>query len=442
VKTSNNSLLGKCLGFGARWTSLLIVSGVLIPVTIWPPYTNGPPIRSDGVGYHLWTRALLQGNFTFCQWRSDLDQVAAISFVDTSRGVCQDKFPPGLALLRFPIMAPLIIKKNGPLISHSEHEASLILGAVMLALICALLVSCSRLLGASLWAAHFSLLTYVFGTGLFHYATYDGSFTHIYTASLFALLIWLWIRARSSGLHLPALALGVITFFLVLIRNTNVFLLGLLMIGDLVIHCKHRGMKMGIRQSIATSWPSFGGIGTGLVVQFTYNFYATHTFTISSYGSEHFVFSRPMQWAVLVSYERGLFTYYPIVALALAVGLIVRKSRPSAIWFAVILACFTLIYGFWHSWALGGGFGHRGFVELMPMGVPIFAVSLSELRTRFRIVAVAISILAVFVTIELLLGYWSWSLPIAGTTRVVYWSHVIGKKSLLSRVAHRLGISA
>jgi hypothetical protein len=148
-----------------------------------------------------------------------------------------------------------------------------------------------------------------------------------------------------------------------------------------------------------------------------------------------------MQWAVLVSYERGLFTYYPTVAVALALGLIIRKSRASAIWFAAILAWFTLMYGFWHSWALGGGFGHRGFVELMPMGVPIFGVSLSELRKPYKPVAIAFSLVAVFVTIELMLGYWSWTLPIAGTTRLVYWSHVIGKHSLLWRAAHRLGVA-
>jgi hypothetical protein len=297
------------------------------------------------------------------------------------------------------------------------------------------------MLNTSLWAAHCSVLAYVFGTGLFHYATYDGSFSHIYSAFVFASLIWFWVRTRSAGSRLPAFPLGLIGFFLVLIRNTNVFLIVFLIIGDLVIRSKQRGVRMGIRQSIANSWPALVGSAIGFFFQLGYNFYATNTVTLSSYGSEHFVFNRPMQWAVLVSYERGLFTYYPTVAVALALGLIIRKSRASAIWFAAILAWFTLMYGFWHSWALGGGFGHRGFVELMPMGVPIFGVSLSELRKPYKPVAIAFSLVAVFVTIELMLGYWSWTLPIAGTTRLVYWSHVIGKHSLLWRAAHRLGVA-
>jgi hypothetical protein len=441
VKISDDSPFRKFFGFTERWASLIAVCCVLILVTIWPPYTNGPPIRSDGVGYHLWTRALLQGNFTFCQWRTELDRVGAISFVDPSRGICQDKFPPGLALLRFPIMAPLV-KIDGPLISHGEHEASLVLGAVTLALVCALLLLCSRELGIPLWAAHFSLLAYVFGTGLFHYATYDGSFSHIYSAFVFASLMLLWVRARSGGSQIPPLPLGVIGFFFIAIRNTNVFLIALLLIGDLIIYSKQRGVRMGTRRSIANTWPALVGMAAGLFLQLGYNFYATQTLTISSYGSEHFEFNRPMQWAVLVSYERGLITYYPIVAVALVLGFIVRRSRANAIWFAAILTCFTLIYGFWHSWALGGGFGHRGFVELMPMGVPIFAVSLSELRSRYKISAIVIGILAVFVTIELMSGYWSWTLPIAGTTRSVYWSHVIGKHSLLWRLAHRMGATA
>lgn len=155
LKTSESSTFRKFIGFTERWLSLLVLCCVLIPVTVWPPYTNGPPIRSDGVGYHMWTRALLERNFKFCQWKSELDKVGAISFVDLNRGVCQDKFPPGLALLRFPIMAPLVKSSNGPLISHSEHEASLFLGAIMLGSVCALLLSCSRILNTSLWAAHF-----------------------------------------------------------------------------------------------------------------------------------------------------------------------------------------------------------------------------------------------------------------------------------------------
>ena len=48
-----------------RWGSLLIVVAILVPVTLFQPYRNGPPIRSDGAGYHLWTRVLLEGDLSF-----------------------------------------------------------------------------------------------------------------------------------------------------------------------------------------------------------------------------------------------------------------------------------------------------------------------------------------------------------------------------------------
>jgi hypothetical protein len=45
----------------------LLLLLTLIVVTWVQPYRNKPPIRSDGVGYHIWTHALLTLDFSFCQ---------------------------------------------------------------------------------------------------------------------------------------------------------------------------------------------------------------------------------------------------------------------------------------------------------------------------------------------------------------------------------------
>jgi hypothetical protein len=250
-----------------RWASLVVVVAVLLLVTLKPPYHNGPPIRSDGVGYHLWTKAFLERNITssFCKW-PELSKHGAISWEDRQRGVCLNKYPPGMALLRFPIMGPLVNRnKNGPLVSEAEHRASLLLGAAMLVVVCALTLTCTRMLAVPAWCAHLSVLTIIFGSGLFHYATYDGGFTHIYSAALFTLLMWLWLRHRLRDAPLPWTALVLIAFFLVLIRPTNLLALAILCAGHAWQKWREARAESlrDITRDISFIARRFGRLGTG-----------------------------------------------------------------------------------------------------------------------------------------------------------------------------------
>ncbi len=159
---------------------------------------------------------------------------------------------------------------------------------------------------------------------------------------------------------------------------------------------------------------------------------------MSSYDNERFYFDRPMQFSVLFSYERGLFTYYPVVAVVLLCAFAVPGTRRAAAWFAALIALYATIYGFWLSWMLGAGFGHRGFVELMPIGVVLFAVALTELKGRSRRVASAFAFGSALVTVQLMAGYWGGSFPYEGAIPEIYWSHVLGPRSLPYRALESL----
>ena len=424
--------------FAKRWASCIVLLVVLVPVTLRPPYSNRPPIRSDGLGYHLWTRAVLDRDLSFCQYRDLLKGVGALSREDAARGICQNKFPPGLALLRFPVMAALVDRTPGaPVVSTAEHQANLILSALALLGVCAVCLRSCLLLSVRPWEAHVAALALVFGTGLFHYGTYDASFTHIYSALGLALLLFLALRARVTDTPWPALTVAVIVFFLVSIRITNVVMLAVLLTGDILWIRADRAQGSNVRWPLAAHrevWPVIAGLAVALALQLVYNRYAVGAFVFSSYGGERFYFERPMQHAVLLSYERGLFTYYPVVAIALVSAYMAQRIRWAALWFASLIVAYAGVYGFWHVWYLGGGFGHRGFVELMPFGIVLFAVALSDIKGRPRISVTVLMVISIFVTLELMLGYWRGTLPFVGTTGQVYWSHVLGPHSLLSEI--------
>jgi hypothetical protein len=423
-------LLAAAGRFTARHAAVLAVAAAAAGASAWTPYdAPGAPIRSDCVGYHLWTHAALTGGLSFCDYPV-LRKLKAIAHEDQARGVCLNKFPPGVALLRFPVMAPLVDRRPGaPAISGAEYTASLWFSATLLVAVCALSASCARRLGARPWATNAAVLAVAFGTGLFHYGTFDGCFTHVHSAFVFGLLLWLGLRAAAGEARGWTVAASAgLGFLAILIRNTNA--LAVVWLVALAPWAPGGAPPSARRRRLVV--PVLAGAALAAALQVAYNSWVVGRLVLSSYKAEPFLWGRPMALPVLVSYERGLFTYYPVVAVALLAALACGATRRAALAFSGLLLAYALLYGFWWSWMLGGGFGHRGFLDVVPFLVPLFAVALTRLPRPGRAAALCASAVSVCVTLELMAGYWRRTLPYQGSTRAAYWSHVTGEQSLLA----------
>ncbi len=405
----------------------LLLLLTLIVVTWVQPYRNKPPIRSDGVGYHIWTHALLTLDFRFCQLAERAGAQGAISARNSATGICHNKYPPGVALLRLPFMAPFASRQldgeaRKPLITAWEHRMSLALGSLALFLTALFSFWTLRRLDVSPGWAQCAVFFALFGTGLFHYGTYDSSFSHVYSALLLAILLWVVLGrpdhnlGRGVGTSVALLAL-----LLVLVRNTNVLLVALAAV---------TAWGAGARPCLL---PLAIGTAGGATVQIAYNVLATGTMTLSSYGTERFIWSRPMWAAVLLSYERGVFTYYPVLAVALVAGLIVRRTRRASLLMCGLFLLVAGIYGFWASWYLGGGFGHRGFVEFTPAVALLLGVALQGMRPRARTAITAACLMATCMTTHLMWGYWQRTLPFEHADGRLYWAHLWGEFGLPAR---------
>jgi hypothetical protein len=288
-------------------------------VTAYQPYRNGPAIRSDGSGYHIWTFALKKLDFRFCEYQ-------ALCYAEPGGipGRCVVKWPPGVALFRFPVMAWFVDVDNHKSFSNGEQWVSLIFGAGLTLAIYFLGLSILRRIKVDPLEAQVVLFMLFFGTGLFHYA---------------------------SG-H----------------------------------------------------------------------------FSISSYLNESFVWGRPMIRSVLFSYEHGLFTYYPVVLFVFAFGLARRASRTFTFALLSLVLAYATLYGFWHSWYLGGGFGHRGFVELVPLMIPVIGLGLADIHDRaIRCGILAAASVTLFIPLQVMLGYWGGSFPFERVSETDYWAHVSGE---------------
>lgn len=400
-----------------RWCSLIVIVLLTVSVASFQPWKNGPPIRSDGEGYHLWTRAFLERDLSFRRHAGE----TGLFLADRERNIYQNKYPPGLALLRFPVMAFLIDSRPGvPTISRAEHAANIVFSAAALIAVCYLSLRTCQLLSVDVPSSHAALLAGVFGTGLFHYATYDSCFSHIYSALGVALLLWLGVRTIvQRDNHLPPLLTTLICFLFVLFRNTNIIALTMMALAYFYVRQKQRLLSS---KNGCIDLGILGlGAGSAVLLQLLYNYYACGRFSLSSYGEESFLWNRPQQLSVLFSYDRGLFSYYPVVALILLCGCAIRRLRVAVAWLSFLLLAYVILYGFWSSWQLGSGFGHRGFVELMPLGTVLFAAALGQLSLRGRRCAGVLALFCTAFTMAFMVRYWRGTFPMSGTTASMYW---------------------
>ena len=124
------------------------------------------------------------------------------------------------------------------------------------------------------------------------------------------------------------------------------------------------------------------------------------------------------------SYERGLATYYPIMIVTLVLSPLCR-DRLIGIAFVVAVNAYAFLYGSWHSWMLGQGMGHRGFVELAPLGIMVLGSTVRDLRPKWRSFVMGLSGVSVGMTLQIMMGYWRGTYPASGADAVLYWRHLL-----------------
>ncbi len=386
-------------------------------VTVARPYDNGPPIRSDGVGYHVWVYGFLTGDLSLCTYRQLLDASDAIAVVDERRSVCGIKYPPGVALLQLPFVSPWVDPERTDGFPREVHAVVLGLGSCLLLLTATFSYLTLRRLDVGPILSQAIVGVFIFGTGLFHYATYDASFSHIYSACGIALMVWLLTAARKSGWNTWALGLfGLATFWLYTVRQTN----GLLTLLVAVVALMDADRKIAVR--IGLIWVC--ATASALLLQVAYNEYVTGTLTALSYGNESFGRVGSRFSDVWFSYERGLATYYPIMIVTLVLAPLCR-DRLIGIAFVVAVNAYAFLYGSWHSWMLGQGMGHRGFVELAPLGIVVLGSAVRHLRPKWRPFVMGLSGICVYVTLQIMVGYWRGTYPFSGADAVLYWRHLL-----------------
>ena len=71
---------------------------------------------------------------------------------------------------------------------------------------------------------------------------------------------------------------------------------------------------------------------------------------------------------MLFSVQKGLFFWSPLLLAAIA-GFVVgdRKKLPFLAGTAVVMAVDTYLIASWWDWQFGASYGHRGFIDILPL---------------------------------------------------------------------------
>ncbi len=367
------------------------------------PLVN-PWVRGDGVGYYAYIHALLiQGNLNF---RSDwlhanpsfrMGRVNARGRLRpsqfTANGHVANHFAVGASLLWAPFLVPVdgIVLALDHLGWHVPangfSKPYLVTMALATAFYGFLGLWLSFLLAREFFDESIALVATLaiwFGSSLLVYMYFNPSWAHAQAAFAVALFLWYWHRTGARRTLRQWLLLGLIGGLMLDIYYPNAVLF-LLPLAD-ALGIDWQLLREGSQEP--ARWMRRLGPQFLFAVATVVAFLPTLLTKLIIYGSlfqtgygVRWYWTAPKLLQVLFSRDHGLFSWTPILALAVA-GLLVfwRKQRRLGGLLVLIFLVFYYLIACYQDWNGISSFGNRFFVSL----TPIFVIGLAALLDAVR----------------------------------------------------------
>jgi hypothetical protein len=407
-------ILSKCSRFEITLVVLFVFS---------LPLAN-PWVRGDGVGYYAYARALLiehrldftkdwqHGNESFAMGRIEPDgMVNPKEFTRTGHIYNHWTIGPSLLWLPFLLIVHLDTAGLNLLGAHIARDGFsrpyLMAMALSTALYGFLGLYISFCLAREYFNERWAFLATIgiwFASSLPVYMYFNPSWSHAHSAFVNSLFLWYWHRSRDNRSWKQWTALGLISGLAVDVYYPNGILLIIPLLEAVVGYANLLRSKERIKEAA--------------------NLFAKHVLYLATFllgllptlVSRNVVFGSPIStgyptaegWSwqspaflrVLLSTDHGVFTWTPILILAI-LGLLVfvKVDRTFAIYLLAAVFVFYAVISFYPNWDGLSSFGNRFFVSLTPIFVLGLAAFFDWLArawresAAFRASSVAIAIL-------------------------------------------------
>lgn len=244
-----------------------------------------------------------------------------------------------------------------------------------------------------------------FASSLAFYVYVDPSFSHAHSAFAAALFVWYWDRTRGVRNWKQCVALGVIAGLLINIYYPNLLILMLPLVESLSSYRDAlRNHEPGQFRDLLGKNALFAliifvlFIPTMITKKILFGGYLAFGY------KEHWYWNSPAFFKTWFSADHGLFTWTPILILAvLGLACLLRKNAVLGGYFLALFLVYTYFIGCYETWHGLHSYGARFFVSLTVLfvvGLGAFlewAASLLPARPlTFRAAAAAIALLAVW----------------------------------------------
>jgi hypothetical protein len=428
----------------SRWSasrSIRVVNGVFVPLVFFigvcayvAVYANSladRPIRSDGVSYYVYLPAIVLHHDPGMTALADdccggrFPDYTALSRVPGTRRWL-DPHPIGVAVLMLPFFLAahaLTLWSNFTPDGFSfyyQHAAGLS-GLAWLSLgLWWLQRHLARDCSPGVVLA--TMVSVVWGTNLFHYGTFDAGYSHAYSFAFVTALVAVVPRWFESPSLSRSALLGLIAGVIVLLRHANaIVLLYPVLYGLGVTETVAGRVRFAWTHRVAVAVVVACGLLT-LAPQLWLYKWVSDAWLPNPYGllDIGFDFAHPRLRDVLISPQKGLFFWSPLLLAAVAGFAVVRGKARAARWPAlVLLAALTWVIASWGDWQFGGSYGHRGFTDVLAVFAVGLAAAYRYLAGRSLLIRVATGVVAgslVLLSVFQMVQYWLGVVPFNDTT--------------------------
>lgn len=354
---------------------------------------NAPKVYSDGFGYYLYLPAIIHSDFSFGfieGWEHPfrLKEVA---------GGMINKYPVGVAIMESPFffLAHVVCLLKDALTGSMTatgysnlYQYMVLFGGVFYWAVGTVLLYgvLEKYLGFSKKASLGACMVITYGTNLFHYASYDACFSHVYSYFLFNLFLFYlcFYEAREKEGHnklIHTCVFGLLAGLIFMCRNTNIVFVVTYVFYSVINLETFKERMITILKPKRVVPIVLTGIVT-LLPQLLYWHAATGHWFVYSYGlDEAFYWLAPQLGNFLFSVRKGLFFWSPVLLLAIA-GIFAAHKRRRQLYVGLVVFLVLIVYisSAWWSWYYGGSFGQRVAVDFMCL----FAVFIACVFERLK----------------------------------------------------------
>jgi hypothetical protein len=389
-------------------TKLQWIVGILTCVLVTSYFHSGKKIDgviwSDQEGYYVYLPSLFITGF---------DKAACTSgcnMVETEDGpLVFTKYTYGVSLLQSPFF--LAAHLIAPMLGFERDGRTLpyIWGNMLAAIFYMLagLAFLGRLLrelkfeSKIIWIVGVLLLA---GSNLFYYTFREAGMSHVFSFFLLSVLVFGSNRMhRNSGSKWSVIS-GIVLALIVLIRPTN----AIAVLVPVLWGANVRDIPSRILATMKNYRFMFAGLIAAAILftpQLLYWKMVTGNYLFYSYGNEGFTnWNNPKMLQVLLSPQNGWLVYSPVMILGLiGIGSMMKQRTQGWLMPTVTLLLATYIFGSWWAWWFGGAYGHRCYVDFLPLlAVPmaVLVSSISENKQLFYTLA-AICLVLIFINIRM-----------------------------------------